>query len=284
MANFRTLALASLGFMLSTTPTLAQTMSPADQSAVQLAINRGQQIRAFDQAAWHATDALMADAKAQGRLATLSAQFGGWIVRELDPQTLEVLFFDRQPDAPRPIYAARLPRDGSRVLSAQFAAEDAQIIDPLTLRMIRARQSALDLVGGEKLLRCTKEPYNIAVLPPETPDGPVPVYILTPQSDLTHVPFGGHARVMVATDGTAEPIHAFTKSCMEMPTHAAKDAPKGLVATQLLDPVPTEIDVFTMLAAGLPLYIGTPDQRIWVIASSDGQATVRLLPPDSSKR
>jgi hypothetical protein len=32
-----------------------------------------------------------------------------------------------------------------------------------------------------------------------------------------------------------------------------------LVVTHLLDPIPTEIHVFTALAAGLPVFVGTED-------------------------
>jgi hypothetical protein len=59
------------------TTAVAQTMSPSDQAAVQQALNRGQQLYAFDQAAWRATDALQAEAKVQQRLDVLTSQLGG---------------------------------------------------------------------------------------------------------------------------------------------------------------------------------------------------------------
>jgi hypothetical protein len=276
--------LSALAMLIAASPALAQKMSPADQVAVQLALSRGQLLFAFDQAAWHATDALRADAKTQGRLDALVSQLGGWIVRQIDPKTLEVSFFDKSSEDPKLLYAARLSDSGTKLLSHGFLAEGAKVPDALTLRMISARRSALNAIAGQSLLRCASGPYNFTVLPPEMPDGPIPVYILTPQSDLTHVPFGGHSRLMVTADGKAGPIHAFTKTCMEVPNHSSKDAPAALVATQLLDPIPTEIAVFTMFAAGLPLYIGTPDGRLWSLRASDGVATIRLLLANGKKR
>lgn len=261
----------------------AQLFSDSEQAAVVLALNRGQRLYAFDQAAWHATDKLLEDAKAQGRLDSINARYGGWIVREADPSTLEVIFFDKTKDAPKPLYVARMADGGKRVVSAEFAGQDAALPDAVTLRMIQARAVAQKALEGQSILRCTDKPYNTAVLPPDTPDGPIPVYWLSPQSDLDHVPFGGHLRIMVAADGKAGPIHPFTKSCMELPTRQAKETTRALYATQLLDPLPTEVDVFTMFAAGLPLYIGTLDGRTWSIESSGGQARVRLI-PDERKR
>jgi hypothetical protein len=269
--------------IMSASVAQAQPFSESEQAAVILALNRGQKLYAFDQAAWHATDKLMDDARAQGRMDSISARYGGWIVREADPATLEVIFFDKSTDAPKPLYIARMADGGKRVVSAEFAEKGATLLDAATLRMIRARDTASKSLEGQSILRCVDKPYNTAVLPPDTPDGPIPVYWLTPQTDLDHVPFGGHLRIMVSADGKAGAPHPFSKSCMELPTARAKATTTALVATQLLDPLPTEVDVFTMFAAGLPLYIYTPDGRTWSIESSGGQARVRLI-PDEPKR
>lgn len=253
-------------------------MSEAEQASIQLALNRGQQLYAFDQAAWHATDKFLEDAKAQGRLEALNSQLGGWIVREADHSTLEVIFFDKNASAPKQIYAAQLSESGTRVVTSGFAGQDAVIKEPQTLQLIRAREAAFRTIEGQSILRCKEQPFNFAVLPPDTLDGSIPVYILTPQSDLDHVPFGGHLRILVSPEGKAGSPHPFTKSCMELPTRHAKDAPKAIIATQLLDALPTEVDVFTMFAAELPLFIMTSDKRAWVIEASGGQARVRLLP------
>ena len=50
-------------------------MSASEQAAVQLALNRAEQIYAYDQAAWHTTDALTADIP-KAQLGTIR----GWVV------------------------------------------------------------------------------------------------------------------------------------------------------------------------------------------------------------
>lgn len=261
----------------------SQTPSELEKASIQLALDRGQLLYAFDQAAWHATDKFIEDAKAGGRLDALRSKFGGWIVRQSDHSTLEVIFFSNDAVTPKELYVVQMSGSGTHVVSGRFAGQDAVITEPKTLQLIRAREAALQAIEGQSILRCKKQPFNVAVLPPDTPDGSIPVYVLTPQSDLDHVPFGGHLRVMVSADGEAGALHPFTKSCMDLPTRRAKDAPKALVATQLIDPLPTEVAVFTMFAAQLPLFILTRDKRTWVIETSGGQGRVRLL-PDNLKR
>lgn len=262
----------------------AQSISSADRQTVIQAVARGQLIYRFDQAAWHATDAMLEDAKLKGRIDALKERYHGWIVRRVEGGNLEVLFFDKTPDVPRVLYSALMSRDGRQIVSSRFVEGDSPPVDADALRMIRARSAAADVVAKQKVLRCAEAPFNTVVLPPEAEDGEIPVYFLSPQSVMEKVPFGGHARVMVASDGTVGPVHAFTKSCVDLPTSTAKDAPVALVATQLLDPLPTEIGIFTMFVAGLPIFVGTPDKRTWVIEASGGQARVRLIDPDTKKK
>ncbi|RYZ61142.1 MAG: hypothetical protein EOP09_20320, partial [Proteobacteria bacterium] len=257
-------------FLVPASPLIAQSMPPSDAVAVQKALDRGKRLYAFDQAAWHATDAFHADEEVRRQGDALTSRLGGWIVRKAEPDLLEVLFFDKSIEDPRQVYIVRLSERGTKVVSNHFVAEDSNAIDPETMRMIRARHSALDSLEGKSVLRCADKPFNIAVLPPEEVDRNILVYILTPQVDVDRVPFGGHARIMVDQAGVAGPIHPFTISCLDFPTRNAKDPTEALVATQLLDPIPTEIGVFTMFAAGLPLVVGTPDGRAWLLAAPGG--------------
>jgi hypothetical protein len=39
----------------------------------------------------------------------------------------------------------------------------------------------------------------------------------------------------------------------------------SIFVTHLLDDIPTEAHVFWSLWAGKPMYVGTPDRRIWAI-------------------
>ena len=69
------------------------------------------------------------------------------------------------------------------------------------------------------------------------------VYFLSPQVRNDVYPFGSYFRRTVAPDGKMLFSRAFTKSCLDMPAPSA-DA-FGFGVSHLLDPIPTEIPVFT---------------------------------------
>lgn len=282
MSSKLQLAITSSLILASAVPAHSQPMSEADMAEVQLALNRGQLLYTYDQAAWHGTDAMVEDVQAQGRMDELTSKAGGWVIREADQQSLEFVIFDKSPDAPKLLYAARLTEGGTKVVSRGFLSGDKAAPDGATLKLISAHRAALAAISGKSLLRCANRAYNIAVLPPKK-DGDIPVFLLTPQTDNAQVPFGGHTRIVVAADGAVGDPHPFTKTCLNFPTAKSKKLPEALVASQLLDPLPTEIDVFTMFASGLPFYVYTPDGRTWAVESSGGQARVRLIPDKPRK-
>ena len=85
---------------------------------------------------------------------------------------------------------------------------------------------------------------------------------MSTQSENNSYPFGGHFRVEVSADGTAGASRVFTRSCLTMSGHGA-DKSAAMFITHLLDPVPTEIHVFTALTAHQPVGVGTMDKRLW---------------------
>jgi hypothetical protein len=258
----------------------AQEMTPAEMPVVQAALNRGTLLHAYDKAAWHGTDAMLADAAKRGLTDSLAQMIGGWIVVGAtgDPK---VIFFDKSASDPRAVFIIQTADAGRRVVSTRFVEEgEYGAIDKDTQSLIRARLVVTSSLPAADLTRCAKGPWNMVVLPPEGPGAPILVYLLSPQDTLDAVHFGGHYRIEVSADGTAAPAHAFTKTCIAFPTSQAKEKPAALVVTQLLDPLPTEISVFTMFAAELPMYVRTPDMRTWVVGSSKGQAYIRILPDE----
>jgi hypothetical protein len=272
---------ACLAFLVlaSAAPLAAQSMTEAEAQQVQLALNRGQLLYSYDQAAWHGTDAMVADAKARGLSEKLPDLVGGWVVTGGvgDPV---VVFYDKDPTNPRAVWIVRFGKEGSKAVSAAMVAGTmAAELDAGTRALIAARSTAFAALANGEGIRCSHQPFNVVVLPPEQPGGDSMVYFLTPQDTAERVPFGGHYRFAVSAKGMAGPMHAFTKSCIDVPTDKAKDKPKAFAVTQLLDPVPTEVGVFTMLAAQVPLYVMTDTgKRIWAVESSGGQARVRLVP------
>lgn len=239
-------------------------LSPAEQAQLREVARRGALLYAYDQAAWHGTDDMVA------KLPDFQSRVGGWIV-DGPAQAPELVFFDKEGKGP--VYVARF-RDG-KLVSAEVAVAGTGELSAPRRQLIAARKAALDALAKSGSRGCSEAPMNSVVLPPAAPGEPTLVYVLTPQRVMDAFPFGGHFLIPVDPFGRAGPIRRFTNSCLEM---SLKDLPKGgepasLVVTHLLDPVPTEIHVFSSLAAHLPVMVGTRDGRIW---SVDG-AAIRLI-------
>lgn len=248
-------------------------MTPSEQAAVQLALDRGQLLYAYDQAAWHGTDDVMARTRdAPGVRDTV----GGWIVDGTanDPR---LVFFDKT--GTHAIYTARFADGGERLVEGRLTGADGDaVLSASRQQMIRAQRSAITAVTKAKLSPCAAKPFNTVVLPPTVPGAASLVYFLTPQTEINAFPGGGHYRVEVTADDRASTPRAFAKSCIMLSKPTGKKLPEALGVTHLLDPTPTEVHVFTMLAAKIPLYVMTSGaRRIWVVESIGGQARIRLV-------
>lgn len=267
----RTLVLALAAIAATATPLRAEPdeaplapMSIDEQDAVQLALDRGQSLYAYDQAAWHTTDALTAEVP-EATLQTIR----GWVVTP-EGDDYRVTYYAGDRGAPhRAVYSAvwtggTVVRDGKPRTGAdsQLSAEEARLV------------AASDAVAEEGRLRCTDRRFNRVILPHAGTDGADLVYLLTPQTQAGSVPLGGHYRVEVK-DGDVVTERAFTKACLDLPF---EDKAKALVVSHLLDPTPTEIHFFSVFAVGKPLYVITPsNDRIWVTETVRGKARVRVV-------
>jgi hypothetical protein len=260
-------AIALACLVLPATAATAQKLDRADEAALALALERGKLIYAYDQAAWHGTDDLKV------KMPDFAKRVGGWIV-DGPADAAELVFYDRDETDPKALYIARFA--GSRLVSSRLPdpAEDRSLSGERKA-MIAAKKAALRALVSSDAKKCADQPMNSVVLPPQQPAGSFLVYFLTPQTDLKAVPMGGHHRVEVAADGQARAQRAFTKSCLEVPLTGERGKPAGLIVTHLLDPVPTEIHVFSSLAARLPIYVGTNGgKRLWAVEGS----RIRPLP------
>lgn len=260
----KAVALAAMMLGAALAPAIAQSppkdrMSEAEATLVQQALNRGTLIYAYDQAAWHGTDDLRI------KLPDFPSKVGGWIV-DGPANAPRIIFFDKDEDDPRIVYVADFK--GTELVSGRLLAEgDDRSLTPGRRAMVAARQAAIGSIVRAKSKFCGKASPNTVILPPAAPGGPTLVYFFTPQATLDSIPLGGHHLVEVSADGKAGKPRPFTKTCMEMPLKGADGKrPSALMVTHLLDPVPTEVHVFSSLAAGLPIYVGTAKRnRIWAV-------------------
>lgn len=245
----------------------ASRMTAAEMQAVQQALNRGALLYAYDQAAWHGTDDFLAKADAATR-----ARSGGWIV-DGPADAPELVFVDKSPD-PHALYVADF-KDGKLIASRLTDAGDDTALSPMRRRMVAALVSARAALGADRaVFTCGKAPFNTVVLPPTEPDAPIPVYLLTPQTERDVYPLGGHFRADVESSGRVT-IRAFTKAGLPMRRPAAGGkSVEALVVSHLLDPTPTETHVFSSLAAHLPIYVVTGD-RLWAVEGNRIRALER---------
>lgn len=244
-------------------------MSQAEAAAVQLSLDRGLDIYRYDQAAWHTTDALLEDVKNPQ-----DKGISGWVVTKAEDGLLTT-FWKKDGEEYRGAYSA-VWTGGSNVTHRRVLDGDDSNLSPEQVELIRANQA----VDASKLERCSNKPFNTVVLPAEKPGDPISVYLLTPQTSLKSVPMGGHYRFAVL-DGKVVHMRAFTKSCIELSfgnPDGQKGTPAGLFITHILDPVPTEIHVFSVFAAGVPIFVSTIENKhVWATEVSGGEPRVRLI-------
>jgi hypothetical protein len=240
----RFLALAAL--LLGAMPAAAQT--PAEQSAIDFALARGRVLFAVDRAAWVATDDLR-----QKMPNFASVGLRGWVVDRDGDDAVQVHFYGGPADAPVAFYRARVQRN--RLVSSEvFPADARPALTPLQRRLAAARDAA----GATVRHPCANAPFNTAVIPPPTADAPIDVYLMTPQVRAGEYPFGGHYRLTIGADGRVIGERAFANSCLVMNSRQGVPAggnPVAMVVSHLLDPVPTEIHVFTSIAARMPVFV-----------------------------
>jgi hypothetical protein len=272
---FRAIAAAAAALLLAMpapSATKANSgLTAQEESALRKALDRGILIYAYDQAAWHGTDDMQTKIKDSGKL------LGGWIV-DGPAEAPELIFHDKNEADPQAVYVAQF-RDNKLVSSRVLGSGEDRRLSPERKAIIAARKAARAALMANKASACVEQPFNTVVLPPA--DGsPMLVYYLTPQTDPTAIPFGGHYRVEV-TDGKVGAVRPFTRSCLSMAFKEDGDKElEALMVTHLLDPVPTEIHVFSSLAAGKPVYVmTTKNGRLWAVEGS----RVRLLPQDAKK-
>lgn len=251
-------ALAAVASAASLSAPVKPALTEAENAAVRLASERGALLYAYDRAAWVATDDLRA------KLSGSAQKIGGWIVDGPINQA-QIVFYDQDASDPHILYSATVV-GGKVIASRVLGPGDDRSLSPARKAMVAALRSATASLVAAKVSVCNKaQSLNPVVLPAAGPGEPILVYFLNPQTNLNVVPLGGHYRVAVGADGRAGAPRRFMNSCMEMPISGTRGTPEALVVSHVLDPVPTEIHVFSSLVARLPLFVPIGRNRVWVV-------------------
>jgi hypothetical protein len=225
----------------------------SDISAIRWAEKVGKQIYVQDLYAAQATSLLLAHGVDLAQIGTL-----GWIT-ESDEKGTSVTFVTGDPQQ---------WRSACVVTFAEHVDPNIILVDrDLTetqSAMFNARRFALDSVEHP----CS-DAYNTVVVPRDGEPGWL-AYALAATIDPNLVLVGGHYRATVSVDGrTVLERRHFADSCLVLQKNPKNVPPGTEVAAytmnHFLDNTPTEIHVFLNLFYGKPLYVTTPDERLWYI-------------------
>jgi hypothetical protein len=222
-----------------------------EQAALRRAETVGLAIYQHDRGAWVATDAI-------ATIGGIQPEKGvrGWITEEKGDDIVVTFIGAEDHHLRQALYRVNVSKEG-RVTGPPQELKVPEDLNESASGAAAARTFALKA----PFPRCTDD-YNTVVLPGDASATPNwVVYILPATKDPNHIPLGGAHRYELDTTGQhLISERGFTKSCLVLgdPKGDPKRRPAGLVATHLLDPVPTEIHVFWNLWAGIPLYIATP--------------------------
>ncbi|WP_108788259.1 hypothetical protein [Erythrobacter sp. Alg231-14] len=241
------------------------TISSQDAVAIDQALFLGEAIYRYDQAAWHTTDALREDFNDLG-----ATGIRGWIINTIDGG-LEAVFYRPTRDGFEAVWSGVY--DGNRVRNTNTYDPGERAFTQEETAMVRAGSAPLE--NTAELARCSRQSFNRVVLPTGKDDGGFFVYFLVPQPAMNEIPFGGHYRFEVR-DGNVVADRAFTNSCLTVSSTTSNgEQPVAIYVTHVLDPTPTEIHVFSMFAAGVPVTVMTMDNdQSWTIEIDEGKPRI----------
>jgi hypothetical protein len=214
---------------------------------------RGRLLYAYDQAAWHATDAVQAT----------------------NPQKEEVdHFIAHQTDKGWEVAFGHLNEARDAFLVAYLATQGKTLQEFSVEHLVPPKQDtgfylvaakAIDLALRD--FHGEKRPYNVAVLPAST--GQLYVYVLPAQTENGKYPLGGDARYSISSDGNTivenRRLHNDILIFDTRSTNGSK--PQAGWHTHVLTDAPEDTDVFYVLTRrpSIPEYIGTKDKTIYVV-------------------
>ena len=239
-------------------------LSDVDKVAVQFARDRGVDIYRHDQAAWHSTDALKEDIPDLN-----NSRIAGWVTTKAE-NGLKTTYWRPDGNDYRGVYSATWT--GTKTVDRKILTDANNELSREQNQMIEA----FKLIDLNKVERCKSSPFNLVTLPPDEPNGPITIYLLTPQTESKKYPLGGHHRFEVQ-NGKVKSQRKFMNSCFDMDLEEQKNnlTPKMFFVTHMLDPVPTEIHVFSSISARIPIGVITIDNEyIWAIDGNNGKPKI----------
>jgi hypothetical protein len=195
-----------------------------------------------------------------------------WIVLNAE-QGAKVIYYAKDDQGLYAVYSAIWT--GAKIIDGRvFTLNEREALSPEEVRIATIFQS----MPKDGIWTCSNQNANIVTLPRETLEGSDSIYILTPQSALGVYPAGGHNRVDMK-DGSFVSKRPFSKGCLDLGgTGKGKGDAVAFMVTHMLDPTPTEMHVFTALAANKPIFVATtPNGRTWEVNPNGGKPTIKSV-------
>lgn len=257
----RTILKLAIAIVLCAPPLLAQKAKPLSDSELAEITARGRMLAAYDNASWHATDAVVALKPANGIVRRYIARKtdAGWVVD-----------FGRLNETKDAFLIAYEATQGSNPQQFTVKTYDPPQKDT-GFFYIAAKAIEVSLQN----FHAEQRPYNAYVLPMDS--GQLYIYVLPAQTVANVYPLGGDVRYLVSADGsTIIETRQLHKTILEK----KHSLPAGTTQaagyhTHVLSDVPEDSDVFHVLRQETPLpeYVGSKN-GIYVV-ETDG--TIRQV-------
>ena len=193
-----------------------------------------------------------------------AAGIAGWLAVP-EGNGASVVFYAAGANGAPPSAVYRVSIVGGRVTGREtFLTGNRPPLGPHEIRMAAAR-AATDALDHHP---CGGDDFNVFVMPPASPEAPIDVYQLSPQTQRDHFPLGGHFKSTIARDGSVVASTALAATCgdLAVPETAAGQAPQPLAVTDADNPLPSELYVFLSIWTNHPLVVtaGDPPRRFAV--------------------
>ena len=241
---------------------IATVTSPQFVAPVTEALNLGVELKIYDDAAWIATDR----ARELG-LADHGSADTGYVVEPMG-DLYRVAFVSKDGDVLKVAAIVDVKHDDFKDMGSIVAAKINENPVAATDEEVRL-YDALHAAGNAPDLKlCANNPYNHVVIP-YTHDGKKEyrVYFLLATDKPKMVPQAGHVLVRVADDGkTILEVKPLSLSCSIM--DASDPRIVGLSSINLVLDSPSEVQVFTFLRYGIPMFMATKNGLMWNIDSN----------------
>lgn len=256
------IGLSAPAFAQDSSASTAQLSYEADLTVAE---QRGLTMWLYDQAAWHATDALLGAVNPN----KITKPRGYLVLPRPSDAMLDTVFIVERDGELREF--ARYTVDGSKVVSGGLASGSLPALSPLAQRMFAARQAGVEAMRERDFRLCSKSMPNTLVLPPDG-DENINVYLLTSTTDARYYPMGGHYRARVDASGKVVETRRFMNACLDLATgigaRGEKQVWTGVI--YLLGDTPSEIHVFVARHLSGPLAVMTTSNTAqWLIKNGE---------------